>query len=365
MTHNEATTTATDTTNTTPLYSSPGAAAAPAARGRADDPKKKDGRCVPDVDIYLVHLRKAGGRTIRCTFSAQCNAPSFLKGFKPTLPNTLARVSHGHSWENDVREAYLAAKQENPPHSVTVMATVLREPMQRLLSAFTTSLGREEARRNDRTLPGCAWVGHTHICGDAVDAMYHGTMTLAEFAQSNDTAPAMNYMVQHLGSESMNLEKQPKATQQAMLRRSLGVLDRMDAVLLVERFNESLALLSCVVEEQGGPALQRATLCSNWNPHPRPRDITPEVEAMLRHRNSLDHAVYQHAALAFAANVNKFQGRPCFERVMRSLASCDTPTWYGHKRDPSLGSYNISEAMHMLHGHTSESLLRVASCPIS
>lgn len=325
--------------------------------------KRED--CDVALALYMVHLRKAGGRTIRTTFTANCALPAFLRSVPASFgPDIVASTSHGHQAEEEVRTAYLEAKVVNIGKAVTLLATIVRNPVARVISAFSTSVGRKDMRRKE-LLPDCAVVGHTHVCGEAIAAMHAGTMTLEQFATSPDTEPAMNYQVQHLSNKYGRLSTLRKSEQHAILRRSTRALDHMDAVLITERFNESIAVLACRVEQHNGPRLRHVHLCSNWNPHPSPREVTPKVQALLEKRNSLDMELYNHALQRFEEHVRELKNKPCFKRVVRGLRECPSRSWYQHKRKGDLWSRNSSRAKAMLSAHASTSMLKLTSCPLS
>ncbi|EGD81343.1 hypothetical protein PTSG_11384 [Salpingoeca rosetta] len=356
---------------------------------------------LPRVDVFLIHLRKAGGRTIRCTFSSNGMRPKFSRRLPQPLADVLSAVTRGHSKAWHVRKMYEEAKQERPK-DVQLLTTILREPTARVLSAFSTSLGRSSDIHKKKVVKGCAYVGHVHVCGDAVRDLAAGNMTLHQFATSTSTEMAMNYQLQHLSDTYRPLGTLDEEERSRVLRVGLDMLSALDVVLLADRYNESLAILNCWLEEKVGRQLQHINLCSNWNPHTHTQQHTgsrggtgdvgdggrgvgdslgvhhhaaaaaaaaavaaprrgdggraddaaavaaaerEEAVRVLRQRNSLDHELYTHALMKFALQRRLYAERQCFKRVLSSLHACTPTPLYMHKSDARLGGRTIEEAV--------------------
>eukprot|EP01147_Barroeca_monosierra_P009009 gene9009-1339_t len=321
--------------------------------------------CQPDVDLYLLHMRKAGGRSLRCTFNINCAMLPFLKLFPPAIPNVVARMTTGHKRENEIKTKYKHALTHRRNGTIVLYGSILRHPITRLISSFSTSVGRADDTKKHQLVEGCAFVGHVHVCSDAITAMETGVMSLEEFARSSNTGLAMNYQVQLLSNSNVDLQREPSANQERALFLSKRALDLMDVIFLTERFNESFAIMSCILEDRGNHILRHINQCSNWNPHSTADQISQHTKDLLETRNSLDMQLYNYAEVIFQHQIKIYAPRKCFQRVQQSLQKCDRVAWFGDKHNPQEGSFNETIARDLLKGkHASEYMLRMLSCPI-
>lgn len=332
-----------------------------------DEPKPYWWVCDLGLDIYLVHLAKAAGRSLEATFSAGCEGVPYVTHLPSAIPHTTMHITHGHDPHVDVKRKFLRAKSD-PGHAntTTLLMSILREPVSRVVSAFHTSLGRQPAAVREPPIDGCSVVGHVLVCDDAVDAMGNGSMTLDQFASVPGTDLAMDYQTQFLSDMHGPTNALDAAQRQLLVRRSKQSLEFMDAVLVTDRLNEGFAVLNCMIADRGKKQLAHVHFSSNWNQHPKTDEMSRETKEKLTQRNSLDKAVYAHASELFEKQVQGYRHRPCFQRVIQGLQPCE-PKWrYSHKYKGERGSYDLEHAISLLKDSEkpSEFLLRTASCPL-
>eukprot|EP00055_Hartaetosiga_balthica_P003941 m.140912 g.140912 ORF g.140912 m.140912 type:complete len:500 (-) comp34836_c0_seq1:16-1515(-) len=417
----------------------------------------------PEKDDELVfvqfHLRKAGGRTIVCTLTSRNTSYfQYVSGKKSGYPDVKTYVSEGHHLGIPSMKIYRQWKSD--PN--TFLFTVMRHPIKRVLSTFSTALGRKvpcsagdgatfprvsskfttktlsagvndgdlflkvdrkdyfnfdddtnESDNIDKILWGtsetdklnlekqklkregksknstCCMVGHLFLCDDAIAAVKRGSMTLQQFASIVETEPSMNYQSKsiaqidykkHANTSPMHIAMAPEfhGDENLLLSTALTASEKvMDLIMIADRFNESLAVMSCIVEERSGHKLQNVNICANYNPHKDESELEEDMaEAMelLEMRNRVDMQFFKWANKILDLQIARHVGKQCYERVISSLKQCHTPPHYVDKFRTAVNGPDpievFSKAKALLEGTVnnkktiSSQVIKQINCPI-
>eukprot|EP00056_Hartaetosiga_gracilis_P019595 m.15032 g.15032 ORF g.15032 m.15032 type:complete len:483 (-) comp7800_c0_seq1:29-1477(-) len=367
------------------------------------------GKKFDDLKFQQIHLRKAGGRTLHCTFADPFSKHefSFLEFFQSSTVFRDAKSSSNRAHVTFANKKTLDQWKEDP--STFVLLTV-REPVSRIISAFVASLGALASQEhftfatNMRSLHSTLWltpptvtddqstsvkcgsVAHLSLCGDAIEMVRNSSLSLEKFARVVETEPSMNYQAKTLAflpnrSRRNRLFRPQTAERDDIIRsRAISLVSRyIDAFIVTERYNESIAVLNCLIKDRTGHEMQNLNICANFNPHVTDPDeeltteaikeegqngeelLSEEGLSLLRKRNSIDTEVFSFVNKMLDFKILKVKGRSCYTRVIDSLSRCHIDFAYVQKRTGKV----LHHPPLTMTRQAREAIVRQGTCPIA
>ena len=303
------------------------------------------------VNFQLVHVPKAGGMTLCCSFKSEYKTK--ITGCAAASPRYSLQGNEHDTYYEMVKERGCSNAMYEPRGKncrnvasglCQPMILMMAHPVDRYFAAFFQKFGVKDKRANE-----CGFLNCNE--GSQLAQLYrNGQITPSEYALWRDREAltrSFNEATKFLGANNLfhgkgkhPVAKELKVTKdrkgREMLERATQRMAALDFVGLTSRFTDSMELMSW----QLGIPIQRFCSCNinafKTAEHRNSSTMTPGARARVAEDNSLDIELYEVAARLFHERFEAYKGavgsarRPFRCNVDRTV--CRAPAAHGDVR---------------------------------
>ena len=256
-----------------------------------------------DHRVIFLHLPKTAGSTLAQVLEREYeDAPMrWIYGDARAEAHTLAAMPHDTRLALRLVAGHMATGLDRHLPGPSAYVTMLRDPVERIVSHYHYVLQRPEGTGNSRAVEGIS--------------------SLDEYVRSSVFARIVNNgQTRLLGSDVM---APGEPADEATLERAMAFVDRPDVVAgLQERFDESL-LVMVLAFGWGWPAVQRVNVTRS---RPPVAELDPATVALIREHNALDLALHEHVRSRLEARLGAVDDLAAQLETFRLAARRLTPS---------------------------------------